>query len=97
MCVFPRQMLCEISLLLSTFDRYVAGNSNRELVVGLLDCEVVDGVSEKVFAFSVLLRCRFDTKVTLTALLIGEIAWCQTRFVVAEISPDGYNCIRFYA
>ena len=57
---------------------------NGELIVRLLDCEIVDGVSEKVLTFSAFPRFRLDNELAVIALLVYVMTRCQSCFVIAE-------------
>ena len=50
-----------------------------------LDCEIVDGISEKILTFSARSRFGVNNELAFTTMLIREIPRHQARFVVTEV------------
>ena len=60
-------------------------NCNGEFPMRLLDCEVVDGISEKVLTFSARPRFGFNNELAIATVLMCKVSRCQARFVVTEV------------
>ena len=64
--------------------------------MGLLDREIVDGISEEILTFSVP-RPRFgiDNKLAFATVLMHKTSGCQARFVVTKIHQIAVSVFSF--
>ena len=64
--------------------------------MGLLDCEIVDGISEEILTFSVT-RPRFgiDNKLAFATVLMHKTSRCQACFVVTKIHQIAVSVFSF--
>ena len=53
--------------------------------MGLLDCEIVDGISEKILTFSARPGFGINNELASATVLVHKIPRCQARFVVTEV------------